>query len=169
MIYDSIRRISQAHRMIGKHQVRKANLPSYSNTTTSLHISEASVMELIVNIACALIGIIGTDVIRKHRNVDKWKWTCSLSGLMMCIRSGDAWRMILPVVKKSDSLKKAVQMTGHKIEIYCNSRWFRHTANRNLLNAWHDFQETLSVAVPQRPGTAMVLKRCQNHLISDWM
>ena len=59
--------------------------------------------------------------------------------------------MILPVEKKSNSLKKAVQMTGHKIEIYCNSRWFRHTANRNLLNAWHDFQETLSVAVPQRP------------------
>ena len=53
--------------------------------------------------------------------------------------------------EKSDSLKTAVNMVGHKIEIYCNSRWFRHRTNRELRNAWHAFSETLAVSVPHRP------------------
>ena len=51
----------------------------------------------------------------------------------------------------SDSLRTAVRMTGHKIEICCNSKRFRHTANRRLRNAWNAFLETLAVSVPQKP------------------
>ena len=108
-------------------------------------------MELIVNIACALIGIIGTYVVMKAQERGKMKMNMQFE-LVNDVHS--IWERMTDDFaggEKSDSLKTAVQMTGHKIEIYCHSRWFRHTANRNLRNAWHDFQETLSVSVPQKP------------------
>ena len=108
-------------------------------------------MELIVNIACTFIGIIGTYVVMKAQERGQIKMNMQFE-LVNDVRS--IWERMTDDFaggEKSASLKTAVLMTGHKIDIYCSSRWFHHTANRNLRNAWHAFSETFAVSVPQRP------------------
>ena len=108
-------------------------------------------MELIVNIACALIGIIGTYVVMKAQVRGQMKMNMQFE-LVNDVHS--IWERMAADFSRgevSDSLKTAVRMAGHKIDIYCNSRWFRRGANRKLRNAWRTFQETFAVSVPQRP------------------
>ena len=108
-------------------------------------------MDLIVNMVCAVVGIIGTYVVMKAQERGQMKMNMQFE-LVNDVRS--IWERMASDFSRgevSDSLKTAVRMAGHKIEIYCNSRWFRHEANRKLRNAWHVFQETLAVSVPQRP------------------
>ena len=49
------------------------SLQEYGNDATSSHIPEASVMDLIVNIICAIIGIIGTYIIMKAQERGQMK------------------------------------------------------------------------------------------------
>lgn len=127
------------------------SLRGYSNDATSSHIPVASVMDLIVNMVCAVVGIIGTYVVMKAQERGQMKMNMQFE-LVNDVRS--IWERMASDFSRgevSDSLKTAVRMAGHKIDIYCNSRWFRRGANRKLRNAWHVFQETLAVSVPQRP------------------
>ena len=108
-------------------------------------------MDLIVNMVCAVVGIIGTYVVMKAQERGQMKMNMQFE-LVNDVRS--IWERMASDFSRgevSDSLKTAVRMAGHKIEIYCNSRWFRRGANRKLRNAWHVFQETFTVSVPQRP------------------
>lgn len=108
-------------------------------------------MDLIVNMVCAVVGIIGTYVVMKAQERGQMKMNMQFE-LVNDVRS--IWERMASDFSRgevSDSLKTAVRMAGHKIDIYCNSRWFRRGANRKLRNAWHVFQETLAVSVPQRP------------------
>ncbi len=108
-------------------------------------------MDLIVNMVCAVVGIIGTYVVMKAQERGQMKMNMQFE-LVNDVRSiRERMASDFSRGEVSDSLKTAVRMAGHKIEIYCNSRWFRRGANRKLRNAWHVFQETLAVSVPQRP------------------
>ena len=81
-------------------------------------------MDLIVNITCAVIGMIGAYGIMKaqERRQMKMNMQFELVNDMQSI-----WERMAADFSRgevSDSLKTAVRMTGHKIDIYCNSRWF---------------------------------------------
>lgn len=126
-------------------------------------------MELIVNIACTFIGIIGTYVVMKAQERGQIKMNMQFE-LVNDVRS--IWERMTDDFaggEKSASLKTAVLMTGHKIEIYCSSRWFHHTANRNLRNPGTLFLKRLPYQFRKGPGAATVLKRYQSRQISGWM
>ena len=108
-------------------------------------------MELFVNIVCAVLGIAGTYGVMKiqERGQMKMKVQMELVNDMREIEK----RMMEDFARGeiSESLAMDIRMAGHKIEIYCKSRWFHAQANRKLRTAWHVFLEAFATAVPKKP------------------